>query len=177
MRENLEQTVEHLRGELVKIRAGRASIELLEGVMVDAYDTKLPLNQVANLSSPEPRAIAIQPWDKTIIKNIESALKASLDDVSPVVDGEVIRIFFPPPTEERRHELVRNVAKIVEDAKVSIRQVREDELRDLKDQEDKGEISEDELHRKKDEVQKMVDEYNVKVEEMRKKKEGEIMTI
>lgn len=177
MREKLEKTIEHFRGELAKIRAGKASVELLEDVEVNAYDAKMPLNQLASLSVPEPRIIIIQPWDKNIIKNIESALRTSLNDLNPVVDGNIIRISFPPPTEERRGELVKYVADLAEEARVAVRQIREEALKEAKAKEEDGEFSEDELHREKGEIQKFVDEYNKKIEEMRRKKEEEIIKV
>lgn len=159
----------------MRVRAGRASIDLVENIMVEAYNTKMPLNQLATLSTPEPRLLVIQPWDKSIIKNIESALRAEINDLNPVVDGGVIRIPFPAPTEERRRALVKEVGKIIEEAKIRIRRVREEELRELKTKEEKKEISEDQLFRQKEEVQKSVDEYNKRVEEIGQKKEEEIM--
>jgi len=160
-KEELEKIIERLRGELTKLRAGRASIDLVENIEVEVYDSKMPLNQLATLSSPEPRLILISPWDKNIIKNIESALRGAMNDVSPVVDSESIRLSFPAPKE----------------AKIKMRRVREDALQDLKSQEDRGEISEDELFRKRDEVQGIIDEYSGKIEEIGQKKEAEVMSI
>ena len=176
-KEELEKIIEHLRNELAKLRAGRASIDMVENIEVEVYDSKMPLNQLATLSSPEPRLILISPWDKNIIKNIESALRGAMNDVSPVVDSESIRLSFPAPTEDKRKELVKEVGKTVEEAKIKMRRVREDALQDLKSQEDRGEISEDELFRKRDEVQGTIDEYSGKIEEIGQKKETEVMSI
>lgn len=176
-KEALEKIAEYLKGELAKLRAGRASIDLVENIMVEAYNTKMPLNQVASLASPEPRLIVVRPWDKSIIKDIENALRKAMSGINPVLDGDTIRIPFPAATEERRRELVKELHGIVEEAKIKIRRVREEALEEIKTKEDKKEISEDELFRKKDEIQKAVDEYNKKAEDLGKKKEGEIMAI
>jgi len=177
LKEELEKIIERLMGELAKLRAGRASIDLIENIEVEVYDSKMPLNQLATLSSPEPRLILIVPWDKGIMKNIEAALRTAMSDVSPVVESESIRVSFPAPTEEKRKELVKEVGKAVEEAKVKMRRVREDALQDLKSQEDRGEISEDDLFRKKDDVQGTITEYGGKIEEIGKKKELEIMSV
>ena len=177
LKDNLEKIVEYLKGELAKLRAGRASIDLLENITVEAYNTKMPLNQLASLSSPEPRLIVVRPWDKSIIKDIENALRKSVSGVNPVLDGDAIRIPFPAATEERRRELVKELRGIVEETKIKIRRVREEALEEIKTKENKKEISEDELFRKKDEIQKAVDEYNKKAEDLENKKEGEIMAV
>lgn len=173
----LEEAITYLKGELAKIRAGRASIDLFDDIEVAAYDTKLPLKQLATLSSPEARLVVVRPWDKGVLKDIETALRNAFSDLNPVVDGDTIRISFPSPTEERRQELVRYIGKIVEETRVKIRQTREEAIKDLKNQEDGGEISEDELFRKKEEAQNLIDEYNKKVEEIGRNKEEEVMTV
>lgn len=177
LRDELEKIIGYLRGEFSKLRAGRASIDLVENIEVDAYGSKMPLNQLATLSSPESRMILIKPWDKGVIKNIESAIRSSMSDINPVVEGDQIRMSFPSPTEERRRELVREVGKIVEEAKIKIRRVREEAFEELRDKESRKEISEDELFRRKDEAQELIGEYNKRTEEMGKKKENEIMEI
>lgn len=177
LKEKLEKIIQHLKGELAKFQAGRASIDLIENIEVEAYNSKMPLNQLATLSIPEARLILIKPWDKTIIRNIESALRSAMPDINPVVDGDSIRISYPAPTEERRRELAKEAGKAVEEAMIKIRQVREEAISELRDKEEKKEISEDELFRRKSEVQKTIDEYNQNAEEMRQKKEKEIITI
>jgi len=167
----------HLKSELIKLRAGRASIDLVHDIRVEAYDAKMPLNQLATLSAPEPRLVVIQPWDKSIVKNIEKALRENLPDLNPIVDGATIRIPFPAPTEERRKQLLKEVGRVVEEAKIKIRRAREDTISEIEANEKRGEISEDEMHRKKEEIQKNIDKYNRLAEETRKKKEEEIMTI
>lgn len=175
--QNFEETISYFKSALSKLRAGRASIDLVENIEVEAYGTKMPLLQLATLSIPEPRLIIVQPWDKGLLKNIEGALREQLKDFNPVVETGIIRIPFPPPTEERRKELVKEVGRIAEEVRAKVRKLREDAIQECKAKEDEKEISEDEFFRKKDEVQKMVDEYNRKIEELRKKKEEEILLI
>lgn len=172
-----KEVIVYLASELSKIRAGRASIDMVEKLFVDAYGTKMLLGQLAALSLPEPRVIVIQPWDKSIMKDIESALRSHMVDMNPTVDGEIIRIVFPAPTEERRAALVKEVRKMSEEAKIKIRRIREDILRDLKKQEESGEISEDEEFRKKEELQKVVGGYNKQADEIEARKEKEIMSL
>ena len=173
----LKKAIEYLKSELAKLRAGRASIELVENIEVAAYNSKMSLKQLATLSIPEPRLILIRPWDKSIIKSIESAIRSAMSDVNPIVESDFIRISFPAPTEEKRRELVREVGRIIEGGKIKIRKVREEALQELKSKEDNGEISEDAMYRQKDEIQKLVDEYNSKAEDLGQRKESEIMTI
>lgn len=177
LKEKLDTIIQYLKSELAKFRTGRASIDSIENIEVEAYNSKMPLNQLATLSVPEARLIIIRPWDKTIIKNIESALRSSIVDINPVIDSESIRISYPAPTEERRRKLAKEVKKTVEEAMINMRHVREEAIRELKDREENKEISEDELFRRKEEVQKIMDEYNRNAEEMGRKKEEEIMTI
>lgn len=177
LKNDLEKSVAYLKGELLKLRAGRASIDMVENIVVDAYDSKMPLKELATLSIPEPRLIVIKPWDKNIIKNIDNALRSAINGISPVVDSEIIRLSFPAPTEENRHDLVKEVKRLVEETKIQIRQIRESALQELRQKEEDKEISEDELFRRKDETQKAVDEYNKIADDMGAKKEGEIIEI
>jgi ribosome recycling factor len=177
LHDELEKIYTYLKSELVKLRAGRASIDLVENIKIEAYDAQMPLNQLATLSSPEPRLVLIQPWDRSILKSIEKALRENLPDFNPVVDGGIIRIPFPAPTQERRKELVKESSKIVEEAKIRMRRAREDAISEIEEKESRGEISEDDLHRKKDEIQTAIDKYNLLLEEAREKKEKEIMII
>lgn len=172
-----EEIVAYLTAEFLRLRAGRASIAICESVAVEAYNTKMPLNQLATLSVPEPRVIVIQPWDRSLLKNIDAALRANLKDLNPIVDGDVIRLVFPAPTLERRYELVRQVGQRVEEAKVKIRKIREDVMQNTKAAKEKKEISEDEFFRQKEEVQRLVDEYNKKAEDIGERKKDEILTL
>jgi ribosome recycling factor len=176
-KKRLEEIVGYLKTELLRLRAGRASIEICENITVDAYNTKMPLNQLATLSVPEPRVIVIQPWDKSMLKNIESALRAALKDFNPIVDADTVRLVFPAPSEERRKELVRETGQRVEEAKVKIRHIREDILEALKIAKDDKDISEDEFFRQKEEAQRLVEEYNKRVEDMGERKKTEVLTL
>lgn len=175
--QNFEEIISGFKSALSKLRAGRASIDLVESVQVDAYGIKMPLQQLATFAIPEPRLVIVQPWDKGLLKNIEGALREQLKDFNPVVETGIIRIPFPPPTEERRRELVKEVGRITEEVRAKVRRVREKIIEELEGKKDNKEISEDEFFRKKEEVQKTVDECNEKIEEMRKKKEEEILLI
>ena len=177
LKNDLEKSIAYLKGELAKLRAGRASIDMVENIVVDAYGSKMPLKELATLSIPEPRVIVIKPWDKSIVKNIDSALRGVISDINPVVDSEMIRLSFPAPTEENRRNLVKEVRRIIEETKIQIRQIRESTLRELRQMEDDKKISEDELFRKKDETQKSVDACNKLCDDMGGKKEQEIMAI
>lgn len=173
----LEKTIEYLKSELSGLQVGRATPSLLENLEVDAYDQKMPLKDLAAIQTPEPRVIMIRPWDKEIIRKIESAIRNSNLKLSPVVDDDVVRLTIPPLSEERRKEIVKILQEKVEECRISIRRNREDVWREIQSLEQAKEISEDDRYKAKDELQKLVDEYNKKVEEMRKKKEDEIMTV
>ncbi|MEW6188704.1 MAG: ribosome recycling factor [Actinomycetota bacterium] len=162
-------------GEFTGVRTGRASASLLDRVMVDYYGTKTPLNQLATVMVPEPQLIVIQPWDKSSIGNIEKAILKSDLGLTPSSDGNVIRLPFPPLTEERRKELVRVVRKMAEEGRIAIRNVRRDAKEALEDLKKDGEISEDEFERAKEKLQKITDKYVSEIDEMLKHKEEEIM--
>jgi len=174
---NLDRTIEYLRDELTGLQAGRATSSLIENLEVECYGQKLPLKQLANIQTPEPRSIVIQPWDKSIIKNIEKAITQSKLGLSPVTDEEFVRLKIPPLSEERRKELVKILQDKVEECRVSIRRQREEIWREVQNLEREGKISEDDKFRTKDELQKLVDEYNNKIEEMKKRKEEEITKV
>lgn len=177
LQQDLEEIILRFKSQLLKLRAGRASIDIVESISVEAYGAKMPLNQLATLSMPEPRIVIVQPWDKGLLKNIEGALREQLKDFNPVVGTGIIRIPFPPPTEERRRELTKEAGSITEDARAQVRRAREDAIQELKDREDSKEISEDEFFRKKEDIQKNVEECNKKIEEIKENKEKEIMSI
>ena len=152
-RENMGKSVTALKNELKRVRTGRASLSILDGIKVDYYGTPTPLNQMATLAVPESRLITIQPWDVSVIKDIERAILKSDLGLTPSSDGKIIRISIPPLTEERRKELVKFVRKICEDYKVSIRNIRRDSNELLKSMKKDGEISEDDAFKSQDEVQ------------------------
>jgi len=174
---DLDKTIEYLKGELNKLRVGRATPMMVEDLEIECYGQEMPLKQLANISTPQPRLIVIQPWDKSILENLEKGISQSSLGLVPIVDGEVIRINIPPLSEERRKELTKILSEKVEEARISIRHKREEAWKEIQEQEKAGEIREDDKFRGKDELQKVIDEYNEKVEEMRKKKEEEIMTV
>jgi ribosome recycling factor len=176
-RENFEKTVDFFRDELGKFRTGRASTSLVEGLTVDYYGSKSPLKQVASITVPEPRTIMISPWDKDSLVNIEKAVRESDLGLNPINDGIAVRINIPDLTEERRRELVKALNSEAEEARVAVRKIREEIWDKIQDMEKEGKIGEDDKFAGKDKLQKVVDEYNGKIEDIRKKKEEEIMKI
>lgn len=159
------------------IRTGRANPSLLDRIVVDYYSTPTPLNQMANISAPEPRLLVIQPWDKTVIKDIEKAILASDLGLTPNNDGNVLRIAIPQLTEDRRKELVKVVKREAEDHKITIRNIRRDLNDTIKTSEKDGEIKEDDSHRLLDEVQDLTDKYINEIDQLLEAKEKEIMEI
>ncbi len=174
---NMEKALEALQRNFGRVRTGRASLSLLDGIRVEYYGTPTPLNQVASLSIPEPRLIAIQPWDKSLIGTIEKAILQSEMDLNPTNDGNMIRIPIPKLTEERRKELVKVVKGMTEDARVAVRNVRRDANAQLDQLEKDKAITEDELHRYKDKVQKITDDHIQKGDDLMEKKETEILEV
>lgn len=173
----MARSIEAFRKELGKIRTGRASLSLLEGIKVDYYGTMTPLQQVGTLSVPESRLIAITPWDTKMIGPIEKSIQGSGLGLNPSSDGKVVRIPIPPLTEERRKDLVKVVKKMAEDSRVAVRNIRRDALEKVKDKEKKKEISEDEMKRWHDKIQKETDGFIRKIDEILKSKEQEIMEV
>jgi len=174
--EKMQNAIKHLENELVKIRAGKASPRVLDGIHVDYYGTNTSLNQVANIGTPDAKTIAVQPWEKTMIGQIEKAILAANIGLTPVNNGEIIRINIPPLTEERRRELVKNVKNEGENARVSIRGARRDANDELKKMLKSG-LSEDVEKDKEVEVQRLTDNYTAKIEDLLQKKEKDIMTV
>jgi ribosome recycling factor len=170
-------TLEALRKDLATIRAGRASLAILDGVKVDYYGTDTPLSQVATLSIPEPSMIVAQPWDPTVIGAVEKAVMRADLGLNPSNDGKVVRIPIPPLTEERRKQLARKVGQVGEECKTALRQVRRDGNERLKALEKDKEISQDDEHRALDQVQKLTDKFAKAVDEQVKKKEQEILEV
>lgn len=173
----MEKSIEHFKEELNQLRTGRASVAMVEGLSVDYYGAKSPLKQVASISVPEPRTIVIAPWDKDNLVNIEKSLRESQLNLNPNNDGQVIRINIPALTEERRKDLVKVLNQKAEDAKISIRKHREDAWEEIQRVEKEGLMGEDDKFVGKDKLQEVVDEFNKKVEEVRAKKEVEIMQV
>jgi ribosome recycling factor len=174
--ERMGKAVEHLENELSRIRAGKANIHILDGIMVDYYGTPTPLNQVSNISTPDAKTIMIQPWEKSMIDPIEKALMNSNVGITPANNGEVIRLAIPPLTEERRRNLVKQVKNEGENARVSIRNSRRDANDEYKQMQKNG-LSEDETKDAEAEIQKLTDEFISQVDKVIEGKEEDIMTI
>jgi ribosome recycling factor len=177
LRQRMEKSVEVLQDDLLGIRTGRASPALVERLPVEYYGTMTPLNQMASIAAPEPRLLVIRPWDPSALLDIERALLKSDLGLTPLNDGKLIRLNIPRLTEERRRELVKVVARRVEEARVAVRNLRRDALQDLKEFEKEKMISEDDFFRGKDSVQELTDEFIEKIDEMGKRKEAEVMEI
>lgn len=175
--EKITKTCENLDGEFSNIRAGRANPNLLNRIMVEYYGTPTPMQQVGNISVPEPRIIQINPWEKSLLKAIEKAILASDLGITPTNDGTSIRLVFPELTEERRKELVKDIKKKGEAAKVAVRNVRRDANDTLKKMEKSTDITEDERKEGEEKIQKMTDKYVAKIDKSVENKSKEIMTV
>ena len=173
----MEKRIDAYASELKTIRAGRANAQVLDKVAIDYYGTMTPVQQVGSISSPEPRLLVIQPWDVTVLKEIEKAINASDLGISPQNDGKVIRLNFPPLTEERRKELVKTVKKYTEEAKIQIRNIRRDALEDFKKQKKDGEMTEDDVKGAEKDVQNITDRYIKEIDEICAAKEKEILEV
>jgi len=175
--ERMKKAIDVLRKDFASLRAGRATPALLDKILVDYYGVPTPINQMANISVPEPRLLVIQPWDKGVISTIEKAILKSDLGLTPNSDGNVIRLSIPQLTQERRTELVKVCKKKAEEARVAIRNIRRDANDQLKDFEKEGEISEDDTRRGQDEVQKLTDKCVKDVDQVLERKEQEIMEV
>jgi ribosome recycling factor len=176
-KEKMSKSLEAFRQELTHIRTGRASTGLLDGIEVDAYGSKMKLNQLANITAPEPRLLAITPYDKALVPAIERAIMASPLELTPSNDGHVIRLPFPQLTEERRRDLVKMIGKYGEEAKVSVRNIRRHHMDEIKKEQKEGDIPEDDAHKLTAEIQKLTDDTIEKIDETLKAKEAEIMEV
>lgn len=174
-RQRMGKSIDALKNEFKKVRTGRASLALFEGIRVNYYGTQTPLNQLASLSIPESRLVIIQPWDQTVIGEIEKEILKSELGLTPMNDGKLIRIAIPPLTEERRKELVKIVRKMAEEHKVSIRNIRRDVNDFLKSMKKDGEISEDDSHKAQDKTQKITNEFIQQTDQVCQEKEKEIL--
>jgi len=176
-KERMTKAVQAYTRELASIRAGRASASLLDKIVVEYYGVPTPINQLASISTPEARLLMIQPYDKSIVSDVEKAIMKSDLGLNPTSDGSVIRIAIPALTEERRKELVKLVKKESEEAKVAIRNIRRDANDDLKKLEKNGELTEDDLRGYTEDVQKLTDEFIAKIDQITKEKEKEILEV
>ncbi|WP_136810604.1 ribosome recycling factor [Desulfosediminicola flagellatus] len=177
MAEKMDKSVDAFKVELAKVRTGRASISIVDGIMVDAYGSSMPLNQVGTLTIPESRMIAIQPWDVQMVPAIEKAILKSDVGLTPISDGKIVRLNIPQLTEERRKDLVKQVKKVAEEFRVAVRNIRREAIDILKKQKKDKEISEDDLFRLQDEAQSETDAYIKLIDEATVAKEGEVMEV
>ena len=173
----MQKTLESLRGDLLKIRTGRAHTGLLDHVLVDYYGSLMPVNQVANITLVDARTIGVQPWEKNMVQKVEKAIRDSDLGLNPASQGELIRVPMPALTEERRKEMIKVVKHEGENARVAIRNLRRDAITHLKDGLKKGEIPEDDEHRAQDDIQKLTDRYIADVDKMLGQKEVELMQV
>lgn len=173
----MEKRVDGYAEELKTVRAGRANASVLDKVAIDYYGTMTPVNQVGSISVPEPRMLVIQPWDASVLKEIEKAINKSDIGITPQNDGKVIRLNFPPLTEERRKELVKTVKKYSEEAKVQIRNIRRDAMEGFKAQKKNGEVTEDDLKGIEKDIQALTDKYIKEIEGIDAAKEKEIIEV
>ncbi|MBQ5672576.1 MAG: ribosome recycling factor [Oscillospiraceae bacterium] len=176
-KERMQKSLDHLASEFATVRAGRANAGVLDHIQVEYYGSPTPIQQVASISSPDPRSLVIQPWDSSILKGIEKAILTSDLGINPTNDGKCIRLLFPQLTEERRKDLAKQVKKYGEECKVAIRNIRRDAMDTYKKQQKASEITEDELKGMEKDMQKMTDEYIKKVDDMTAKKEKELYAI
>ena len=175
LQDNMAKSVDALKKEFNRIRTGRASTALLDGIKINCYDTQMPLDQVSSISVPESRLIVIQPWDQTIIGDIEKGILKSELGLTPMNDGKIIRISIPPLTEERRKELAKLARKMGADNKISIRNHRREANEMFKELKNEKDISEDEMHKAYNDVQKITDDFIKKIDEITAEKEKEIV--
>ena len=173
----MQKTIESLKNQITRVRTGRAQASMLDPVKIDYYGTLTPLSQVAAISCPDPKSFLISPWQTTILKDIETAINKSNIGMTPINDGKVIRLKLPELTEERRKDLVKQVKKITEDARVSIRQSRKDANELIKTELKNKNISEDESKQEKDNIQELTDKYIKIVDEIAEKKEAELINV
>ena len=173
----MDKSLRGLRTDLQKVRTGRASTALLDGIQVDYYGSPTPINQLANMSTPDPRLIVISPYDKSSLSAIEKAVLTSNLGLTPSNDGKVVRIPIPPLTEERRKDLVKQIHRLAEDHKVGVREARRDALTMLKDLESEGSVPADDRKREEKRIQTLTDEHIQKIDEMKAAKEAEILQV
>lgn len=177
LEEKCKKSVEHFKSELGRMRSGRATTGLLEGITVDYYGSQVPLIQMGLINAPEPRMLTVQVYDASAVDSVEKSIRQSELGLNPSRDGNLIRISIPSLTEERRKDLVRSLKNVAEDARVTLRNHRRDAIDTLKKQEKEKEISEDDLRRGQEEIQKILDKYVAQIDELLKSKEQEMMEV
>ncbi|HSM37369.1 MAG TPA: ribosome recycling factor [Longimicrobiales bacterium] len=176
-RTHMQAAVDAMRREFNSVRTGKATPALLDTVRVEAYGSKVPINQVASINVPEPRLIVVQPWDKNLMEAIEKAIMAAQLGLNPANDGNIIRVPIPQLNEERRRDMVRMLHKLAEEGRVSIRHARHEANKEIKQREGDHEIGEDQARRELDEIQSITDEYIAKIDELLRGKEEEVMEV
>ena len=176
-RKQMDAAVEAVRREFTSVRTGKASPALLDTVRVEAYGSRVPLNQVATVNAPEPRMLVVQPWDKSVLGEVEKAIRNADLGLNPSNDGNVIRVPIPALNEERRKDLVRMLHKLAEEGRIAVRHARQEANKAIKAREAEHEIGEDEARRELDEVQKLTDEHVGRIDELLKKKEEEVLEV
>ncbi|MCL4208316.1 ribosome recycling factor [Patescibacteria group bacterium] len=175
--QKFEKTIAHLQQELGSLRTGKATPSLLDSVLVDAYGTKMRVNELANVSAPDPNMLIVSPWDKSLLETLEKSIASASLNLNPIVDGDMIRIVVPALTEERRKEMVKVLHQKIEGGKVMLRNIRTDAKKEIEDQDGSEGVSEDDIKAEIEELDKMVKEYMVKLDELAKKKETDLMTV
>jgi ribosome recycling factor len=176
-RSHMEKALDAMRREFGGVRTGKASPALLDTIRVDAYGSKLPVNQVATVSVPEPRLLIVQPWDKGLLSVVEKAIRSAELGLNPASDGNVIRVPIPALNEERRREMVKLLHKIAEEGRIAVRHARQEANKEIKTREQSHEISEDDARRELDEVQKLTDEFISRIDHLLKAKEEEVLEV
>ena len=176
LKPELEKTTLHLKEDLMKIKTSRATPAMVEDIEIECYNQKFPLKQVASINVPQPRILIIQPWDKSILQDIERGIR-NKSGFSPIVDGDTVRINIPTLNEEQRKEYCKIIADKSEEARISVRLHREKIWKQVQEMEKNGELREDDKFRAKDDLQKVIDDCNEKIDNMKKNKESEVMTV
>ncbi|MGH7481486.1 MAG: ribosome recycling factor [Longimicrobiales bacterium] len=176
-RSQMDKAVEAMRREFAGVRTGKATPTLLDTVRVEAYGSRLPINQVATISAPEPRMVLVQPWDKSLMNEIEKAILASDLGLNPANDGSIIRVPIPPMTEERRKDMVRLLHKLAEEGRIGVRHARQEANKEIKRRQQDGDVSEDDGHREVEQVQKLTDDHIAQIDQMLQQKEKELLEV
>lgn len=175
--QKFEKALDHLQKDLAMLRTGKASPQLLDPVLVDAYGGKMRVNELANVTAPDPNMLIVSPWDKSLLSTLEKAIASASLNINPVVDGDIIRIVIPSLTEERRRELVKTLHQKIEAGKVMLRNIRTDAKKDIEDQEGGEGVSEDDIAAEVERLDKEVKDFSLKLDELAKKKETDLMTV
>ncbi|MCF7812657.1 ribosome recycling factor [Candidatus Gracilibacteria bacterium] len=177
LNQQLQKVVDHLRQEYSSLHVGRANVAMVDEIPVESYGSKMPLKTMANISCPDSKTIRIEPWDKSVLDNIEKGIRAADLGINPQNMGEYILMSVPPMTEERRKQLVKRVHEEAENARISVRNIRHEFLKKVKQQKEQKEISEDEANRQEKNIQEKIDAFNEKIDEISAKKENDVLSI